>query len=53
MKTIAKKNSHDPTHEHMKNVSDTIDTCHLQQVLTKNIADNLKTTNRYLKIKKT
>ena len=37
--------SHDPTHKHMKIVNDTIDTCHLQQVLTKNIADNLKTTN--------
>ena len=29
----------------MKIVNDTIDTCHRQQVLTKNIADYLKTTN--------
>ena len=37
--------SHDPTQEHMKIVNDTIETFHRQQVLAKNIADNLKTTN--------
>ena len=40
-----KKISHDPTHEHLKIVNDTIDTFHRQQVLAKNITDNLKTTN--------
>ena len=43
MEYITKKISHDPTHEHMKTVNDTIDTLHRQLVLAKNIADNLKT----------
>ena len=37
--------SRDPTNEHMKIVSDTIETFHRQQDLGKRIADNLKTTN--------
>ena len=44
-KIYYKKISHDPTHEHLKIVNDTIDTFHRQQVLAKNITDNLKTTN--------
>ena len=34
-----KKISHDPKHEHMKIVNDTIETFHREQVLAKNIAD--------------
>ena len=45
MKTITKKISHDPTHEHWKIVNDAVDTFHHQQVLAKNVTDNLKTTN--------
>ena len=41
-----KRISHDLTHEHMKIVKDTIETIHRQQVLAKNITDNLKTTNK-------
>ena len=37
--------SHDPTHEHIKIINNTIETFHNQQVLAKDIADNLKTTN--------
>ena len=40
-----KRISHDPTHENMKIVNNTIETFHLQQVSAKNIANNLKTTN--------
>ena len=40
-----KRISHDPTHEHMKIVNDITEIFHRQQVLAKNIADNLKTTN--------
>ena len=40
MKTITKKISHDPSHEPMKIVNDTMDTFHRQQVLPKNIANN-------------
>ena len=40
-----KRIGHDPPHEHMKIVNDTIETFHFQQVLARNIADNLKTTN--------
>ena len=40
-----KKISHDPTHEHKKIVRDTIETFRYQQVLAKNVTDNLKTTN--------
>ena len=39
------KNHPGPTQEHMKIVSDTIETFHCQYVLSKIIADNLKTTN--------
>ena len=37
------KNHPGPTQEHMKIVSDTIETFHCQYVLSKIIADNLKT----------
>ena len=37
--------SHDPTHEHIKIINNTIETFHHQQVLAKDIADNLKTAN--------
>ena len=40
-----KRISHDPTHEHVKLVNCTIKTFHRQQVLAKQIADSLKTTN--------
>ena len=40
-----KRISHDPTHEHMKIVNDITEIFYRQQVLAKNIADNLKTTN--------
>ena len=40
-----KRISDDPIHEHMKIVNFIIETFHRQQVLAKNIADNLKTTN--------
>ena len=40
-----KRITHDRTHEHMKMVNEAIETFHRQQVLPKNIADNLKTTN--------
>ena len=39
------KISHDATQEHMKIVNDAIETFHCQQILPKNIADKLKTTN--------
>ena len=39
------KINYDPTREHIKIVSNTIETFHRQQVLVKNIANNLKTTN--------
>ena len=40
-----RKISHDPTHENTKIFNDTIEMFHRYQVLAKNIADNLKTTN--------
>ena len=40
-----KRISRDLTHEHMTIVNETIETFHLQQVLAKSIADNLKATN--------
>ena len=41
-----KRISHDLTHDHMKIFKDTIETFHRQQVLAKNITDNLKITNK-------
>ena len=40
-----KKIDHDPTHGNLKIVNDALDTFHCQQILPKNIAENLKTTN--------
>ena len=40
-----KRISLDPSHEHMKMINETIETFHRQQILAKNIADNLKITN--------
>ena len=37
--------SYDPTHEHMKIGNGIMETFHRQQILAKNITDNLKTTN--------
>ena len=37
--------NHDPTHEHMKIINNTIETFYCVKVLAKNIDDNLKTTN--------
>ena len=40
--TITKKISNNPTNEHMKIVTDIIETLHRQQILAKTIADNFK-----------
>ena len=42
MKLLPKKISNNPTHEHMKIVTDTIETLHRQQILANTIADNCK-----------
>ena len=40
-----KKIENDPTHDNLKVVNDTLDTFHRQQILPKNIAENLEITN--------
>ena len=42
---FCKKTNHDPTQKRMKIANDTIERFHRQWVLSKNSADNLKTTN--------